>query len=95
MSRLYELEPTRIHIGAPDAEAAFALEQRLAHLRPVTVGVEGEWTVELEDTEDRLEEIEAAVRHWLGERGLASTSLTVDGVSRTIAAPSRRRAESR
>ena len=81
-----ELEATRIHIAAPDAPAAFALEQRLSHLRPVTIGVDGDWTVELEDTEDRLEEIEAAVHHWLRERHLDATSMTVDGLSRTIGA---------
>ena len=77
---------TRIHIAAPDAPAAFALEQRLSHLRPVTIGVDGEWTVELEDSDDRLEEIEAAVRHWLRERRLNATSITVDGLSRTVQA---------
>ena len=79
-----ELDTTRIHIAAPDAPAAFALEQRLSHLRPVTIGVDGDWTVELEDTDDRLEEIEAAVRHWLRERRLNATSITVNGLSRTV-----------
>jgi hypothetical protein len=81
-----ELETTRVHISAPNAPDAFALEQRLSHLRPVTIGVDGDWTVELEDNEDRVDEIEAAVRHWLRERGLEAASMTVDGLSRTVTA---------
>ena len=85
MTRI-EHEATRIHIAAPDGPAAFALERRLSHLRPVTIGVEGDWTVELVDDDERLEEIEAAVRHWLTERGLGATTITVDGLPHPITA---------
>jgi hypothetical protein len=77
MSQIHET--TRIRIAAPDGPSAFMLERHLRHLSPVTIGSDDEWTVELEDTEDRLEEIEAAVRHWLRESSLTSTTITVDG----------------
>jgi hypothetical protein len=82
------IAPRRIEIAAPDGPSAFALEQRLQHLKPVTVGVDWDWTVELEDDEDRLEEIEAAVRHWLRTEHLASTTMRVDAQRQTIDAAS-------
>jgi hypothetical protein len=80
----YETRSVRINIAAPDGITAFALERRLRHLKPTTVASKGIWVVELEDDEDRLDEIEAAIRHWLRECGLASTSMTVDGAVRTV-----------
>jgi hypothetical protein len=80
------VEPRRIEIAAPDGPSAFALEERLRHLKPVTVGVDWDWTVELEDDEDRLDEIEAAVRHWLRTEHIDSTSMRVDELRRTISA---------
>ena len=76
--RKLELAPKRIRIQAPDAAAAFALERRLAHLRPTAISVGLGWWVELEDTGDRLEEIEAAVRQWLREIDLRATAMRVD-----------------
>jgi hypothetical protein len=77
---------TRIHIDAPDAASALGLEKRLSHLHPVSVGRGSAWCVELEDTDDRLDEIVATVEHWLRAGGLGSTQLRVDGVARTITA---------
>lgn len=76
----------RIRITAPDASTAFALEKRLAHLHPAAVGRGAEWCVELEDEHDRLEEITAAVEHWLREIGAGSTEMHVDGVAMTLSA---------
>jgi hypothetical protein len=73
--------PKRIRIQAPDAPAAFALERRLAHLRPTAVSAGFGWSVELEDADDRLEEIEAAVRHWLREIDLRATVMHVDATT--------------
>lgn len=78
----------RIEIDAPDARAAFALERRLAHLRPTALGTGDRWVVELEDTDDRLDEVEAAVRHWLADLELGETTVRVDGAARTLEAPS-------
>jgi hypothetical protein len=69
----------RIHIAAPDAPSAFALERRLAHLHAGAVCVHGVWAVELYDDADQLEEIEAAVRHWLRDRGEHSAHIEVNG----------------
>jgi hypothetical protein len=74
----------RIEIDAPDAPAAFALEKRLAHLRPTAIGAGLGWTVELEDGDDRVEEVEAAIRYWLRTIGLPATVMRVDGVARTV-----------
>src|SRR5438105_4482751 len=71
-------------VAAPDADAAFALEWRLAHLDAAAVARHGSWTVELEDDGERLDEILAAVRHWLRQRGLRSTSLALDGVPHRV-----------
>lgn len=81
-----EFLETRIRIGAPDAQAAFALEKRLSHLHPTGVGRGADWCVELEDVDDRIDEIEAAAEHWLRELGIRSTQMHVNGNSRTIAA---------
>lgn len=89
MTRI-ETEPLRIQISAPDGPAAFALERRVAHLRPVTIGVDGDWSVELEDPEGRLDEIEAAVRGWLRDWALASTMMTVNGLPHHVEAASPR-----
>jgi len=77
--------PTWIRVEAPDAPAALALEQRLAHLHPSAVGHGTSWCVEFEDFDDRREEIEAGVRHWLRTLALRSTVLTADGQETTIA----------
>jgi len=71
----------RIRIAAPDASTAFALEKRLAHLHPAAVGRGPDWCVELEDEDDRLDEITATVEHWLREIGAGSTEMHVDGVA--------------
>ena len=78
--------PVRIHIDAPDAASALGLEKRLSHLHPVSVGRRSAWSVELEDTDDQLEEIAATVEHWLRDGGLGSTQMRVDGIARTITA---------
>lgn len=69
----------RIGIMAPDAATAFALEKRLSHLRPTSIGRHDGWVVELDDDQDRYDEILAAVRHWLRETGLDATDIHVDG----------------
>jgi hypothetical protein len=74
----------RIGITAPDATSAFALEKRLSHLRPTSVGHSDAWIVELEDDEDRHDEIVAAVRHWLCDIDLESTELHVNGAVEQI-----------
>jgi hypothetical protein len=80
--------PRKIEILAPDATAAFALEKRLAHLRPTAIGSGFGWSVELEDSDDRLDEIEAAVRQWLRASNLRSTVMRVDGTTKGISAQS-------
>jgi len=80
-------DPTWIRIDAPDARSAFALEQRLSHLHPATIGHGDRWFVELEDFDDRADEIEAAVRHWLGVQGLARATMHVGDEVRTVAPP--------
>jgi hypothetical protein len=79
----------RIRIEAPDAETALGLERRLAHLMPTSVAHDGRWLVELDDDGDRLDEILAAVKHWLGDVGLAKTVVHVDGTIRHVTAPSK------
>jgi hypothetical protein len=74
----------RVYIEAPDAPSAFALEKRLSHLRPTSVGHRDGWIVELEDDGDHLDEIVAAVRHWLGECSLDETTLLFDGTTQSI-----------
>lgn len=76
----------RIHIDAPDAASALVLERRLAHLHPVAVGRGSAWCVELQDADDRIEEIAATVEHWLRAGGMGSTQMRVDGAVRTITA---------
>jgi hypothetical protein len=78
------LQVSAIRIEAPTAVAAFALEERLTRFHPVTIGRRGRWWVELTDDDDRLDEIEAAVEHWLRATGIGSTAVHVDGVSRTV-----------
>ncbi len=75
-----------VKIAAPDGQAALALERRLSHLRPTSVERRARWTVDLEDVDDRMGEVEAAVRQWLRERQLASTVITVDGVAHELVA---------
>jgi hypothetical protein len=77
------IAPTRIRIYAPDAEAAFALESRLAE-DGVQAGVHDVWTVELESATNGLEEIEADVRRWLQQLRLPSTVVSVAGRDRTV-----------
>ena len=76
----------RIRVDAPDAASAFALERRLAHLRPAAVGRGTDWCVELEDFDDRLDEITATVEHWLREIGIRSTQMHVDREAVTVVA---------
>jgi hypothetical protein len=77
------IAPARIRIHAPDADAASALEARLAR-DGVPATVQDVWTVELESATNGLEEIEADVRRWLQERRLPSTVISVAGRDRTI-----------
>jgi len=79
------LTPQWIRVEAPDAASAFALEQRLAHLHPSAVGRGTSWCVEFEDFDDRREEIEAGIRHWLQEIGLRSTVVTTNGKAAAVA----------
>ena len=76
----------RIGILAPDAATALALEKRLSHLEPTTVGRHDGWMVELEDDGYRFDEVIAAVRHWLRENGLESTSVHTDGATYEVCA---------
>jgi len=69
----------KIHIDAPDAKAAFALERRLAHLHASAVCVHEQWAVELHSSEDQLDEIEAVVRHWLRDSGRHKAVIAVAG----------------
>ena len=78
--------PQWIRVEAPDATSAIALEQRLAHLHPSAVGRGTSWCVEFEDFDDRREEIEAGICHWLKELGLRSTVLTANGEATTVEA---------
>jgi hypothetical protein len=84
----YGKHPRKIEILTPGATAAFALERRLAHLRPTAIGSELGWSVELEDADDRIDEIEAAVRQWLRVSNMRSTVTRVDGTTRRISAQS-------
>lgn len=79
-----------IEIDAPDGEAAVALERRLAHLMPTSVGRGTDWIVEIPGPASPAE-IEAVVRDWLADRGLASTSLRIEGrvLHVTAASPAR------
>jgi hypothetical protein len=80
----FAIAPTRVRIAAPDALAALDLEQRLAHMEAVALGTRAGWHVELEDDEDRSEEIEATIRHWLRDTGRWATLLTVDHSTRWV-----------
>ena len=75
-----------IRVEAPSPTSAFALEKRLAHLHPSAVGRGTAWCVEIEDFDDRREEIEAAVRQWLRETGIRSTVITTNGEWTTVTA---------
>lgn len=77
-------ETTRIRIDAPSGDAALLLEKRLRHLHPATVGRGDEWSVHIADAADELDEIEAAVAHWLRDVGAASTEIRVDGTRLTV-----------
>jgi hypothetical protein len=78
--------PTWIRIEAPDALTAFALERRLVHLHPSVVGRRGTWTVEIEDFDDRIGEIEAAVRYWLRGTGRESAVVRVGDEQKLVQA---------
>ena len=69
----------RIHIAAPSASAAFALERRLAHLHASAVCVHGEWSIELHDQADTIAEIEGAVRDWLHAGHAEHAVVEIDG----------------
>lgn len=75
----------RVRIAAPDARTAFALERRLTRFRPVAIGYGVKWHIELEEWDDQLGEITAAVEHWLRDTGVNSTEMYVDGVAMTVA----------
>jgi hypothetical protein len=77
-------DSTRIEIATPDAAAAFALERRLAHFAPVTVGTAAGWSVEFADREDRSDQIEAIVREWLRAEHLEATTVRTGGHTRTV-----------
>lgn len=80
--------PTWIRVEAPDAITAFALERRLVHLHPSVVGRRGSWTVEIEDFDDRLGEIEAAIRYWLRGTGRESALVRIGEEQRVVRAES-------
>ena len=79
------VETTRIRVEAPDAGAAFTLEERLAHLHASAVERHGAWGVELEPTNDRLPEVGAAIRYWLHETHRRSAAVTFDGTPQCVA----------
>jgi hypothetical protein len=66
-----------IVVEAPDGAAALALEQRLAHLRPVTISRDNAWMIDIDSVESPAE-VEGAVRSWLSEIGSESTLMRVD-----------------
>jgi hypothetical protein len=74
---------TGIRIDAPDAEA---LERHLRRFDPALADGGSDWCIELTDTANRGDEIEAAVRHSLQELGIPSTQMHVDRTSRTTVA---------
>ena len=76
--------PTWIEIAAPDGARALALEQRLAHMRAAAIARGRSWSVEVEDDDDRLDEVVASVRHWLREQRLQTTTITVDGTAHRV-----------
>ena len=78
-------ELVRIRIDAPSGGDAMALERRLAHLSPTSVAMGDAWQVELDDDGDRLDEILAAVRHWLEECEIPETDVHVGTSHRHIA----------
>ena len=79
----------RIRVDAPSGDTALALERRLAHLTPTTVAVGGRWQVELDDDGDRIDQVLAAVRHWLDLTDIEETVVHVDGRSRRLTRPTR------
>jgi hypothetical protein len=81
--------PRWIRIEAPDAITAFALERRLVHLHPSVVGRRGTWAVEIEDFDDRIGEIDAAVRYWLRGTGGTSAIVHVGDEEKVVRADSR------
>lgn len=76
--------PTWIRIEAPDGDTALALEQRLAHLHASAVAHHDRWSVDVEDFDDHLDEIEAVVRRWLRMIGETAARLQVGGVTRVV-----------
>jgi hypothetical protein len=74
----------RIAVEAPDGAAALELERRLAHLSPSTVSRRGAWVVDI-PAAPGFEEVEAVVRRWLLDMGIASSVVHVDGAARVIA----------
>jgi|tagenome__1003787_1003787.scaffolds.fasta_scaffold20841830_3 hypothetical protein len=74
-----------IVVEAPDGAAALALEQRLAHLRPVTISRDNAWMIDFDSVESPAE-VEGAVRSWLSEIGSESTLMRVDNRLVRIAA---------
>jgi hypothetical protein len=79
--------PVWIRIEAPDGPRALALERRLSHLHASAVARHGRWTVEIEDLDDRLEEVEAAVRQWLRMIGAPAACMHIGDVTRTVMLP--------
>jgi hypothetical protein len=76
----------RIRIEAPNGDTALILERRLSHLSPTTVSSGALWQVELDDDGDRLDEILAAVKHWLAECEIEATAVHVGTKTRHVAA---------
>lgn len=76
--------PTWIRIEAPDGDSALALEQRLAHLHASAVAHRDRWSVNVEDFDDHLDEIEAVVRHWLRTIEETAARIQVGGVTRVV-----------
>jgi hypothetical protein len=68
----------RVAIDAPNAEAAFDLERRLAHLVPTTVAHSGQWVVDVPGVTDD-EELALVVQQWLERSGADATTMRVDG----------------
>ena len=76
-----------IRIDTPDALSGFLLVQKLEPLGAEVRGADGDrWQVELHPAraQGRLDEVLAAVRRWLDEQQLESTTVHVDGVPRVV-----------
>ncbi len=84
--RMETTQNLRIGIAAPNATTAFALERRLTHLRPTTIGRGRKWEVEIDGDHSHVDEVVAVVRNWLADEHLSETTLAVDGHTRLVRA---------